>query len=68
MAAVAREFQAAAAARPLRVESAAGLPRVFVDADLLRLALRQLVDNAMRYSPAGTAVTMSAHCAGIEFF
>jgi len=59
---VAREFQAASAVRPLGVKPAPGLPRVFVDADLLRLALRQLVHNAMRYSLAGTAVTMSAHC------
>jgi len=68
LAAVAREFQAASAARPLRVESAAELPRVFVDADLLRLALRQLVDNAMRYSPAGAPVTMSAHCSADRVF
>jgi two-component system, OmpR family, sensor histidine kinase KdpD len=61
---VLREFQAAAGMHPLRVDAPAKLPAVFADAELVRLALRQLVDNAMRYAPANTPVTVSAHSRG----
>jgi two-component system sensor histidine kinase KdpD len=34
---------------------------VDADRDLLRLALRQLLDNAVKYSPSDSAITVSAH-------
>jgi len=40
----------------LRLEIAPGLPPLHVDADLVQLALRQLIDNAVKYSPPGTSI------------
>jgi two-component system, OmpR family, sensor histidine kinase KdpD len=40
----------------LQLEIAPGLPPLHVDADLLHLALRQLIDNAVKYSPPGTSI------------
>jgi two-component system sensor histidine kinase SenX3 len=34
------------------------------DRELLRLALLNLLDNAIRYSPAGTPITLSLDCSG----
>ncbi len=39
---------------------AAGLPPLVADADLLARAVENLVSNAIKYSPADTAVTISA--------
>jgi two-component system, OmpR family, sensor histidine kinase KdpD len=36
------------------------LPPVFVDANLLHLALRQLIDNALKYSPRRSAIRVAA--------
>jgi two-component system sensor histidine kinase KdpD len=36
------------------------LPSIDIDAELFVLALKQLVDNAAKYSPAGTPVRISA--------
>jgi two-component system sensor histidine kinase KdpD len=36
------------------------LPRAWVDANLIQLALRQLVDNALKYSPRKSAIGISA--------
>lgn len=35
-------------------------PRVMGDPDLLRVALRNLLDNALRYSPPGSPITLGA--------
>lgn len=43
---------------------AAALPQIWVDADLIVLALRQLVDNALKYSGADTPITCRAENAG----
>ena len=40
-----------------------GLPLVFVDGELIRLALRQLIDNAAKYTPAGSPLTIHARVA-----
>lgn len=40
------------------------LPAVDVDPVLVRQVLVNLLDNALRHGPAGTAVTVSAHCEG----
>ncbi len=46
--------------RELKLTVDAGLPVVDVDGELVVLALRQLVDNALKYSPAGSALEVSA--------
>jgi two-component system sensor histidine kinase KdpD len=50
--------------RLLDVSIAPDLPKVFVDADLIQLALRQLVDNALKYSPRKSSVHISSRWAG----
>lgn len=37
------------------------LPRIAVDRRLLKLALKQVVDNALKYSPPGTPLTIGVH-------
>jgi two-component system sensor histidine kinase KdpD len=46
--------------REIRVTVSSGLPSISVDAGLVQLAIRQLVDNALKYSPSTTPVTISA--------
>jgi len=41
-----------------------GLPPVPLDRRLVTLAIKQLVDNSLKYSPAGTPVTIQAQQAG----
>lgn len=45
--------------RALNLQKCNGLPRVNVDEDLVSLALRQLIDNALKYSPPGTPIDIS---------
>src|SRR5258708_32554616 len=40
------------------------VPNVRADRELLRLALLNLLDNAIRYSPAGTSITMAVDSEG----
>ena len=40
------------------------VPNVIADRQLLRLALLNLLDNAIRYSPAGTPITMAVNSEG----
>jgi two-component system sensor histidine kinase KdpD len=44
--------------RVLLVETPADLPAVMIDADLVALALRQLVDNALKFSPPATPISI----------
>jgi signal transduction histidine kinase len=44
----------------LRVEAESGVPDVCVDAEQLTRALNNLVSNALRYTPAGGTITLSA--------
>src|SRR5262249_8406892 len=44
--------------RPLEIVSEERLSAVALDRRLLKLALKQLVDNALKYSPPGTPVTV----------
>jgi two-component system, OmpR family, sensor histidine kinase KdpD len=46
--------------RKIELKIAAGLPPVWVDGELIEVALRQLVDNAFKYSPAGSPVSLTA--------
>jgi two-component system sensor histidine kinase/response regulator len=49
-----------AADRSVKLRNAAGAPQVHADRDLLRRTLMNLVENAIRYSPEGTTVTVSS--------
>ena len=40
------------------------LPEVFVDADLMHLALRQLIDNALKYSPRNSEIRILSRVEG----
>jgi two-component system sensor histidine kinase KdpD len=40
------------------------LPRVLVDEDLMQLALRQLIDNALKYSAPGSPLDLAAELEG----
>ncbi len=42
--------------RPLEVQCDGDLPPIKFDPGLIKLAIRQLLDNALKYSPAGTAI------------
>jgi len=46
--------------RKIELKIASGLPPVWVDGELIEVALRQLVDNAFKYSPAGSPVSLTA--------
>ena len=50
--------------RQVTVRVAPDLPDVFVDPDLIQLALRQLVDNALKYSPRRSEIRISSEPAG----
>jgi len=53
--------------RSLNVSIPPGLPPAFIDADLIQLALRQLVDNALKYSPRASAIRISSRLSGENF-
>ncbi len=46
--------------RKIEVKIAADLPEIVVDAELIEVALRQLIDNALKYSPPGSPVSVAA--------
>jgi len=50
--------------RPVEVTCGAPLPAVTVDRRLVKLAIRQLLDNALKYSPPESPVTIQVHNAG----
>ncbi len=52
--------QAEAKQIALTVHAAPGLPLVLADADRLRQVLRNLLSNALRYTPAGGQITITA--------
>lgn len=57
---VLRHFESQAEGRELKLLASDGLPRVFADPELMSLALRQLVDNALKYSPPGSPIDVTA--------
>jgi two-component system, OmpR family, sensor histidine kinase KdpD len=61
---VLEHFESQAAGRSLRLSPGANLPRISADPELLSLALRQLVDNALKYSPPGSPVSVVAGLEG----
>jgi signal transduction histidine kinase len=54
--AVLNTFTSRVEERKLTLHSDGNLPQVPVDRELLELALRQLIDNALKYSPEGSPV------------
>jgi signal transduction histidine kinase len=46
--------------RNIPLHIARDLPPVWVDGELMEVALRQLIDNALKYSPAGSPVSVTA--------
>ncbi len=56
----AEERRAALHHRPVQFDIPVDLPDVRVDSALLRLAIRQLIDNAIKYSPPGSPIEISA--------
>jgi two-component system, OmpR family, sensor histidine kinase KdpD len=46
--------------RRIHISIPENLPHAWVDANLIQLALRQLVDNALKYSPRKSAIAISA--------
>jgi two-component system sensor histidine kinase KdpD len=60
LAKVVGHFESLAEGRSLRVNPSANLPRIAADAELLALALRQLIDNALKYSPPASPIGVTA--------
>ena len=58
--AVVRQMQSITDGRDVLVDIGQNLPMVLVDAGLVQLALRQLIDNAVKYSPPGSALFIHA--------
>jgi two-component system sensor histidine kinase KdpD len=54
------EIEAHRDGRKIEVSIASGLPQVLVDFDLMQLAIRQLLDNAVKYSPPQSPIRISA--------
>jgi two-component system sensor histidine kinase KdpD len=57
---IAASMQDGAAGRPIEVICSDPLATIALDPRLVRLAVKQLVDNALKYSPPGTPVTVRA--------
>jgi two-component system, OmpR family, sensor histidine kinase KdpD len=53
-------FEPRAEGRELNLVVSAKVPRIFADRDLVALALRQLIDNALKYSPPGTPIDVTS--------
>ena len=60
LAATVHTVESAIEGRQVKVDVEQGLPQVNVDADMTVLALRQLLDNALRYSPRGSPLAIQA--------
>ena len=65
--AVLRRLAERLAAHPVRVELPDDLPLVRVDATLIEQVLANLLENAAKYTPAGTPILIRAAAAGGEF-
>ena len=59
-----RGFSEALAGRPVRVLLPEDLPLVHIDAVLIERVLANLLENAAKYTPAGSAIDIGARAAG----
>jgi two-component system sensor histidine kinase KdpD len=57
------QMKSAIEGREVRILITPKMPEVLVDGELIGLAIRQLVDNALKYSPPNTPVTLRARTA-----
>ena len=57
---VLRRLESRWPARSVRLELAPDLPWLYVDAVLIEQVLENLIENAMKYTPEGTPITLSA--------
>ena len=53
--------------RRIGVSVAPALPQAFVDVELVQLALRQLIDNALKYSPRESTIQISSRLGDNNF-
>lgn len=58
---ICEEAEQLARGQTLSCEVSANLPRVRVDGDRFRQILLAVLDNAVKYTPAGGSITLSAH-------
>jgi two-component system sensor histidine kinase KdpD len=62
--AVLKQMGSALEGRSVRLDIAGDLPPVFADPEMIQLVLRHLIDNAAKYSPPGSPVSISARVEG----
>lgn len=55
-----RRTKSLTSGRDLKVEAADDLPLVLVDGELMQMVITHLIDNAVKYSPQGSAIVVSA--------
>jgi signal transduction histidine kinase len=59
-----KQFESQSAGRSVHFDPSVNLPRISADPELLSLALRQLIDNALKYSPPGSPIGVVADLEG----
>jgi len=64
LARVLQHFESQASGRIMRLNPSPNLPQVSADSELLSLALRQLIDNALKYSPPASPIGIVADLEG----
>jgi two-component system, OmpR family, sensor histidine kinase KdpD len=54
------KMQHAVDGRSVQIEASSDLPAVMVDREMMDMAFRQLIDNAVKYSPPGEPITITS--------
>jgi two-component system sensor histidine kinase KdpD len=60
-----RQMKSLTDERQIAVRTAEDLPPVWVDADLIRMVISHLIDNALKYSPPGSPLAIGARAGEI---
>jgi two-component system sensor histidine kinase KdpD len=58
------QMESAVEGRDVRLDIEGDLPPVLADLEMIQLVLRHLIDNAAKYSPPGSPISISAHVGG----